>query len=1393
MAYNGNIAIAAGFIQKNGQNYPLVDASAVNIDNFDTRLNQILDKYAESTTEGTTAVKVATIKDNNSEHPAFKLYKGLFASVNFTNANTANNPKLNIQDTGEHPIKYRGMVIESDLLSPDAPPSLLQGLCVFVFDGNTDNPTGGYWHLVGGGGSFSNERSGFAIASGTVSGTQLTVSTADGLYKKVHGGYVYVTLTNNTGVPANCKLKIDTGTAGNIKYLGANITAGIIKGEDSALLVCDNNDYILIWCKSWGEIIDDDTISIGRIGNIGTQSYAVGNDVEASGDYSHAEGVLSKAYDEASHAEGYSTHAVGIYSHAEGQIVSAVGAHSHAEGSQTVAQGGDSHAEGSYSKAIGGSSHAEGSTTEASGEYGSHSEGQYTKASGNSSHAEGFRTVASGLYSHAEGERAVASGQASHAEGTYSYAYGSDSHAQGNNIIAAGPNTFAFGQNNIPVKASAPSWKPNTDYKFGCYTKNGDNYYICNTQHTSGETFDDDSSNWNPIDPLDNNYLEIVGNGSNNNNRSNARTLSKTGDEWIAGNFINDGNISAKGGITLNSDNDSSGYISMGRRANSTVGKNSFAQGVAVIASGVYSHAEGTGTEATNTDAHAEGSASIASGETSHAEGNNTRAKGRYSHSEGSNTIASGDSQHVFGTYNIENVYPIWTENTLYRVGQRVDYRDYLGWDSGYYECLVENSDATFTKSKWKYISGPNSNYVEIVGNGNSEQSRSNARTLDWSGNEWLAGGLATNGDLSTKGGIILNSDNNTTGYISMGRKPDTTVGINSVATGSTVEASGNYSHAEGSGTAARGLDSHAEGFNSLASGKGAHAEGSEGSTASKEAAHAEGYATTASGDAAHAEGVNTTASGDGSHAEGLWTVASKDYQHVSGKYNVEDTTVEHAEIVGNGTLANPSNARMLDWHGNEWLAGSLETEENVEVKGNLIVAGESHLTGELTAKEVTINDGLTVNNTAEFNQAVNIHAATTVDGKLTAQNDVSVEGKLIVNDTTTLTGKLTANGDAQFSGTVTAPTVASTDNSTNVATTAFVKSAFSQMDAIVYKGVLHGGEPTTYTPAASKGETYRVATAGKINGVVLEVGDMLTCNTDNTPAGTSSNVSTVKDKWDYIQSNIDGAVVNTTGAASTNIPIFDGNTGKVIKDSGKKFSSTIPYHNLVTDTDVPTVAAVENYIVAWFDYKQIAVNSLTVNTLSVSPAASENGNLVEKGSTVSRIKLTYSLNKDATEMKLDNVSTKNDSDTMSASGTITKDISLSNTNKAWSLYVEDTRPDGSHKNASRSVTLKFVNRVFYGAATIPNTVNNAFVRGLANKPLDEDGIVSGISVTTGENEYIWYCSTKSNCKFNVGGFDGGFNEPIEVQVKDAGNVDTTYYVYRSTNSNLGTKTITVK
>ena len=170
--------------------------------------------------------------------------------------------------------------------------------------------------------------------------------------------------------------------------------------------------------------------------------------------------------------------------------------------------------------------------------------------------------------------------------------------------------------------------------------------------------------------------------------------------------------------------------------------------------------------------------------------------------------------------------------------------------------------------------------------------------------------------------------------------------GNNSIIEGNGTTASGDYSHAEGYQTTASGdqgshaegygttagdVCSHAEGNGTTASGFSSHTEGS-GTTASADFSHAEGRYTTASGDSSHAEGGATTASGNNSHAEGSNTIANHKSQHVFGEFNTADPSTaflslrgNYVEIVGNGTTnTNRSNARTLDWQGNEVLAGKI-------------------------------------------------------------------------------------------------------------------------------------------------------------------------------------------------------------------------------------------------------------------------------------------------------------------------------------------------------------------------------------------------------------------------------------------------------------------------------------
>ena len=96
------------------------------------------------------------------------------------------------------------------------------------------------------------------------------------------------------------------------------------------------------------DLVLQNSISLGRKGDIGEGSSAIGIEVEASGMSSHAEGGSTTASSECSHAEGLMTTASGMSSHAEGGSTTASGECSHAEGEATIASGECQHVQGKY-------------------------------------------------------------------------------------------------------------------------------------------------------------------------------------------------------------------------------------------------------------------------------------------------------------------------------------------------------------------------------------------------------------------------------------------------------------------------------------------------------------------------------------------------------------------------------------------------------------------------------------------------------------------------------------------------------------------------------------------------------------------------------------------------------------------------------------------------------------------------------------------------------------------------------------------------------------------------------------------------------------------------------------------------------------------------------------
>lgn len=446
---------------------------------------------------------------------------------------------------------------------------------------------------------------------------------------------------------------------------------------------------------------------------IGEYSVAIGKTVEASGECSYAEGKNTTASGWSSHAEGEETKAKGQTSHAEGDNSIAEGISSHAEGSYAVASGITSHAEGEGTKAYGKSSHAEGSFTTASSNY-QHVQGKYNIEDKSNKYAHIVGNGKSGM------ERSNA--HTLDWEGNAWFA----GDVQANNVpyvisekvvltvpaasISAKKSEIDNANKKNPVQITVNGTITCDPAKSYCVKYNGIQYsgvYI-----TDRVTIAENSCFCAIMTKNGKTTLTIAALDTTNitDMQLIEKDVKKLDDIYLSKDLKVNNSITV--GARTGKIGDFSSSFGLGCEAS---GDCSHAEGSSTTALGVVSHAEGANTTASGNFSHAEGESTTASDAYSHAEGYKTTASGISSHAEGSNTIASCENQHVQGRYNIND-----TEGE----------------------------------------------YLHIVGNGSSENNRSNAHTLDWEGNAWYAGKLSQEGtptedkDLATKKYVDDSRDN---------------------------------------------------------------------------------------------------------------------------------------------------------------------------------------------------------------------------------------------------------------------------------------------------------------------------------------------------------------------------------------------------------------------------------------------------------------------------------------------------------------------------------------------------------------------------------------------------------------------------------------------------------
>ena len=112
----------------------------------------------------------------------------------------------------------------------------------------------------------------------------------------------------------------------------------------------------------------------------------------------------------------------------------------------------------------------------------------------------------------------------------------------------------------------------------------------------------------------------------------------------------------------------------------------------------------------------------------------------------------------------------------------------------------------------------------------------------------------------------------------------------------------------------------------------------------------------------------------------------------------------------------------------------------------------------------------------------------------------------------------------------------------------------------IHFKGTVNSSTPLP-TVAYEAGWQYVVGEAGTYAGNTCEVGDYIVCVKDYA-SGSASNAD-----WTVLQANLDGVVTGVESSVASHVAIFDGTSGKKIKDSGFTIGKSVPANAQFTDT----------------------------------------------------------------------------------------------------------------------------------------------------------------------------------------------------------------------------------
>ena len=252
---------------------------------------------------------------------------------------------------------------------------------------------------------------------------------------------------------------------------------------------------------------------------------------------------------------------------------------------------------------------------------------------------------------------------------------------------------------------------------------------------------------------------------------------------------------------------------------------------------------------------------------------------------------------------------------------------------------------------------------------------------------------------------------------------------------------------------------------------------------------------------------------------------------------------------------------------------------------------------------------------------------------------------------------------------------------------------------------------------------------------------------------------------------------IDNTDSSKPILKIYDGTDWIAISSASSGGASTADNVEY-TNADYPSYTNVD-----------LALDALFAKVYYVKPtcslSASKSGGTFEIGTTITApITFTWTTNKAITSQTLTGC-TLTDASVRTA---------IYNTNvtsdKTFTLSVSD-----GENFASSSVSYKFLNKVYYGSASEPDSYDSAFILGLANNKFATS--IKGsypITVESGQFGYI-ACPKSFNAPSEcyIGGFLTTLENAGEISFTNASGGVATYTILRTGKSGLGSLTMEFK